>query len=122
MNEASRASPWDVFLELLWDIDLADAPLRRAARFIKPPNLAPAEAEATLCNEVFPVLHNKWLSVADEWTGWSPAWLRLNLHPTKGPARRTTPRSVGRKIERCWCWCSSTRPAGGLNTSSSAVS
>ena len=79
MNEETRVSLWEAFSDFFLDTEISDIHFIHAARVVKKSGISPAEAEAILWNEVFPVLYPNLLSVAGEWAGWSREWLKANL-------------------------------------------
>ena len=102
MDEDTRVSLWEAFSAFFLDTEISDVHFNHAAQVVKKSGISFSEAEAILWNEVFPVLYPNLLSVAGEWAGWSREWLKANLHPATGPARRTGPDSVVQEVERCW--------------------
>ena len=102
VNEETRVSLWEAFSDFFLDTEISDLHFIHAARVVKKSGISPAEAEAILWNEVFPVLYPNLLSVTGEWAGWSREWLKANLRPASGPARRAGPASAVQEIQRCW--------------------
>ena len=102
MDEETRVSLWEAFSDFFLDTEISDTHFRHVALVVAKSGISTTEAETVLWNEVFPVLYPNLLSVAGEWAGWPRDWLRANLRPATGPARRVGPESVVQEIQRCW--------------------
>ncbi|MDR2173310.1 MAG: hypothetical protein LBE32_03790 [Burkholderiales bacterium] len=103
MNEETRLALWEAFSTFFLDTEITDANFRLAANVIKESGISLDEAEAVLWNEVFPALRQNLMSVAGNWTGFSREWLKANLRPSTGPAKRPLVFRAGvRAIQNCW--------------------
>ncbi|KZC21805.1 hypothetical protein RHOFW104R3_18650, partial [Rhodanobacter denitrificans] len=102
MDEEIRLSLWEAFSDFFLDTEITDVSFRHAASIVERSGISLAEAEAVLWNEVFPVLYVNLESVAGVWAGWPQEWLKANLHPSVGPARRTGPQFAVQAVQRCW--------------------
>ena len=102
MDDAIRLSLWGAFSDFFLDTELTDQDFQHAARVVAASGLQLEQAEAVLWNEVFPVLHQNFLDPSGIWAGWPEDWLKANLRPSTGPARRVGPELAVKEIGECW--------------------
>jgi hypothetical protein len=72
----ARAPVWEAFSEFFLDTELGAEDHERIARLLARTRFPVDELEAILVHEVRPVCRGNLLSVAGEWQGFDPDWIR----------------------------------------------
>ncbi len=79
-SEIEKRFPvWDALSELFLDTELDETSHKYIARVILESGFTPAEIHQILWNEVFPGVGDNLRSVAGEWAGFNPEWLKSRI-------------------------------------------
>lgn len=76
---ARRRPVWEALSELFLDTELRDPDLRRIAKVVAASSYSPAELEAILYDELYPILIWNLRTAAGVWVGFDGAWLEERI-------------------------------------------
>jgi hypothetical protein len=79
---------WEVLSEFFLDSELQPDDLERIARVLAATAYSEGEIERILIGEVYPVCKWNLLTVAGEWAGFDPGWLKEKIAPYYGKRPR----------------------------------
>lgn len=75
---AARQPVWEALSDMFLDTDTSTSRQWRADQLARSP-YSIEQLEFILLNEVYPICKYNLLSMADEWTGFDPKWLRTKI-------------------------------------------
>ncbi|HXT11729.1 MAG TPA: hypothetical protein VN873_09215 [Candidatus Angelobacter sp.] len=81
---AERLPVWEALSEFFLDTELQPSDYERIARVLAASKYSKEEIEEILIGEVCPVCRSNALSLAGEWLGFNPSWLKEKISPFFG--------------------------------------